>query len=160
MIGAFIGIPTGFILARTRKYKRIYNISFTLVTIAMFAMWRFSAATPIWWYVLVTSLAGLGIGAFGTLNTLVAQFAVPKRLLGVAVGAMFFFQMVGISVAPAILGLIQNSATNLDGGLKLVFLIGAVAMAISLLIIITIPERSPEAEASEQSEPLMTMSEG
>ena len=158
MIVAFMGIPTGFILARTRKYKWMYNISYILVTLAMFAMWQFSATTPVWWYVLVTSLAGFGIGAFGTINTLVAQFAVAKRLLGVAVGAMFFFLMVGLSVAPAILGLVLNSAQDTESGLRLVFLVGAVAMLISLLLIITIPEMSLAVETSEENKPLKAVS--
>jgi MFS family permease len=124
----------------------------------MFAMWQFSATTPVWWYVLVTSLAGFGIGAFGTINTLVAQFAVAKRLLGVAVGAMFFFLMVGLSVAPAILGLVLNSAQDTESGLRLVFLVGAVAMLISLLLIITIPEMSLAVETSEENKPLKAVS--
>ena len=143
---AFLGIPAGFLLARTKKYKRMYNIGYAIVTIAMFAMWRFTSDTPIWLYVLVTSVAGFGLGAIPTINTLVAQFAVPRRLLGVAVGAIFFFQMVGIAVAPAILGLAQNSASDLESGLKMVFLMGAVTMMISLFLIITIPEISLETE--------------
>ena len=124
----------------------MYNIGYAIVTIAMFIMWRFTADTPIWLYVLVTSVAGFGLGAIPTVNTLVAQFAVPKELLGVAVGAIFFFQMVGIAVAPAILGLAQNSALDLEGGLKLVFLVGAIAMTISFLLVITIPEISMNPE--------------
>ena len=153
MIVAFMGMPTGFILARTRKYKWMYIISYAIVTIALFAMWQFTAVIPIWWYVLVTSLAGFGIGAIGTITTLVAQFAVPKRLLGVAVGAIFFFQMIGLVVAPSILGLVQSSAPDLESGLKLVFLIGAVAMTVALLLILTIAEISMGAsEAPEKSE--------
>ncbi len=141
IITAFLGIPAGFLLARTRKYRWMYNIGYAIVTIAMFAMWRFTADTPIWLYVLVTSVAGFGLGAIPTVNTLVAQFAVPRRLLGVAVGAIFFFQMVGLAAAPAFLGLAQQSSTpDLEGGLKLVFLVGAVAMLVSLLMVITIPE--------------------
>lgn len=150
LIGAFIGIPTGFLLARTRRYKPIYNISYTLVTLAMFAMWRFTAATPVWWYILVTSIAAFGVGAIGTVNALVAQFAVAKRLLGVAVGAIFFFQMIGLAVAPAILGLVLNSAPNAETGLKLVFLVGAVAMLIALLMIVTIPELSLEGQTADE----------
>jgi MFS family permease len=78
----------------------------------------------------------------------VAQFAVPKELLGVAVGAIFFFQMVGIAVSPAILGFAQSSAPNLEGGLKLVFLVSAFALATALLLIPTIPEISLESEPS------------
>jgi MFS family permease len=149
-IVAFIGIPAGFLLARTGKYKWIYKVGYVIVTLCMFAMWRFTADTPIWVYVLITALAGFGLGAIQTLNTLVAQYAVPKRLLGVAVGAMFFFLMVGLSVAPAILGIAQNTAPDLESGLQLVFLVGAVAMLVSLLLIITIPEVSIDAESPDE----------
>ena len=140
ILAAFLGIPAGFLLARTRKYKRMYIMGYAIVTIAMFAMWRLSADTPAWLYVLVTSVAGFGFGTIPTITTLVAQFAVPRRLLGVAIGAIFFFQMVGIAVAPALLGLAQSSVPDLESGLKLVFLVGAVAMLVSLLMVITIPE--------------------
>lgn len=142
---AFMGIPAGFLLARTGKYKRLYIISYITITIAMFALWRFTAGTPIWVYVLVTSVAGFAMGVIPTINTLVAQFAVPENLLGVAVGAMYFFQMIGISIAPTILGYTQNTASDLESGLKLVFLVSAVAMAISLLLISTIHEVSADS---------------
>jgi MFS family permease len=154
-IVAFLGIPVGLLLARTRKYKWMYVIGYAIVTIALFAMWQFTAEAPIWWYVLVTSLAGFGIGAIGTITTLVAQFAVPKRLLGVAVGAIFFFQMIGLVVAPSILGLVQSNAADLESGLKMVFLIGAAATTIALLMILTIPEISMDSASPENSEPSM-----
>jgi MFS family permease len=154
-IVAFLGIPVGLLLARTRKYKRLYVIGYAVVAMALFVMWQLNAAAPIWWFVVVTAMAGLGVGTIGTITTLVAQFAVPRRLLGVAVGAIFFFQMIGLVVAPSILGLVQNSAPTLESGLKLVFLIGAAAMTIALLMILTIPEISMEAESSETGEPAL-----
>ena len=150
---AFMGIPAGFLIARTKKYKWMYLIGYPIVTLSLFAMWRFSASTPIWLYVLITSLAGFGLGIIPTVNTLVAQFSVPRRLLGVAVGAIFFFQMIGIAVAPAILGLAQNSAPDLESGLKLVFLIGALAMSAASLLIMTIPEISVDDEAPDKAAP-------
>jgi MFS family permease len=149
----FIGIPVGFFLARTKKYRGLYIIGYAVVTLTLLAMWRFTASTPIWVYVLVTSIAGISLGMLPTINTVVAQFAVPRELLGVAVGAIFFFQMIGIAVSPAILGFAQNSAPDLEGGLKLVFLVSAMALAIALLLILTIPEISLDAEAGEESEP-------
>ena len=138
----FLGIPVGFLLAKTKKYRWMYNFGYAVVTLALLAMWRFTANTPIWAYVLVTSAAGIGLGMLPTINAVVAQFAVPRELLGVAVGAIFFFQMVGIAVSPAILGFAQNSVSDLEGGLKLVFLVSAMALATALLLILTIPEIS------------------
>ncbi len=153
VLSAFMGIPAGFLIAKTKRYKWMYLISYPIVTLSLFAMWRFTASTPIWLYVLVTGVAGFGLGVIPTVNTLVAQFAVPRRLLGVAVGAIFFFQMVGIAVAPAILGLVQSSAPDLESGLQLVFLMGAVAMTISLLLIATIPQISVDDEVPEKAAP-------
>ena len=154
----FIGVPVGFLLAKTKKYRGMLIFGYAVVTLAMFAMWRFTATTPIWVYVLVTGIAGIGLGMLPTINVVVAQFAVPKNLLGVAVGAIFFFQMIGIAVSPAILGFAQSSAPDLESGLKLVFLVSAIAMAIALLLILTIPEISLDAEAIEESEPNQSIS--
>ncbi|MBI5297606.1 MAG: MFS transporter [Chloroflexi bacterium] len=154
---AFIGIPVGFMLARTKKYRGMLIFGYTVVTLAMLAMWRFTAVTPIWAYVVVTGIAGIGLGMLPTINAVVAQFAVPKHLLGVAVGAIFFFQMIGIAVSPALLGFAQSSAPDLEGGLKLVFLASAIAMALALLLILTIPEISLDAEESESSKSVVSI---
>lgn len=150
---AFMGIPAGLLIAKTKKYKWMYLIGYPVVTLALFGMWRFTAATPLWLYVLVTGVAGFGLGIIPTVNTLVAQFAVPRRLLGVAVGAIFFFQMIGIAIAPSVLGLAQNSAPNLESGLQLVFLTGAIAMTIASLLIMTIPQISVDDEAPDKATP-------
>lgn len=152
---AFMGVPIGFLLAKTKKYRSLLILGYAVVTLALLGMWRFTAGTPIWIYILVTSIAGIGLGMLPTINAVVAQFAVPRNLLGVAVGAIFFFQMIGIAVSPAILGFAQNSAPDLEGGLKLVFLVSAIVLAIALLLILTIPEISIDAEAGENIEPLV-----
>jgi MFS family permease len=72
----------------------------------------FKAATPVYAALVVTIISGLGIGAMPTINTLVVQYAVPKRLLGVATGALFFFVMIGQAIAPAILGSAMNTQYN------------------------------------------------
>jgi MFS family permease len=109
---SFIGVPMGFVLARTKRYKWIYISGYGLATIAAILLIFFGAATP--WYaaLVVTAMSGLGIGAMPTINALVVQYAVPKRLLGVATSALFFFVMMGQSIAPAILGSAMNTKYN------------------------------------------------
>ena len=150
MLFAFMGIPAGFVLAKTKKYKWIYIAGYSILTVALFIMWSFTKDTPVWLFVLITALVGFGNGVMPTINTLVAQFAVPKRLLGVAIGAIFFFVMMGMAIAPAILGLAQNSVADLEGGLKLVFLVGAITMISSLVLVLTIPEVSMDVEVTDQ----------
>lgn len=143
---AFMGIPIGILLGQIRKYRALYAVGYTVVALALLVMARFTAGTTVGVYVLVTAVAGVGLGMLPTINAVVAQFAVPNELLGVAVGAMFFFQMIGISVSPAILGFAQGSASTLEGGLKLVFLVAAMVMAVALLLILTIPQISLDTD--------------
>jgi MFS family permease len=105
---AFMGVPTGFLIAKTKRYKWMLVTGYTIITGTAFAMVAFDAGTPVWLGILVTTLAGLGLGAIPTINTLVSQFAVPKKLLGVAVGAIFAFVFMGGAIAPAILGSAMN----------------------------------------------------
>ena len=104
----FLGFPAGFILARTRKYKWMFLLGYGLTVAVMFFLVSFNAETPHLWGFFAFTLAGIGIGAIPTLNTLVAQYAVPKRLLGVATGMLYFSVMLGQAIAPAVLGSAMN----------------------------------------------------
>jgi MFS family permease len=150
MLFAFMGVPAGFVLAKTKKYKWMFIAGYAILTVAMFIMWSFTAETPIWLFVVITALVGFANGVMPTINTLVAQFAVPRRLLGVAVGAIFFVVMMGMAIAPAILGLAQNSAADLEAGLKLIFFVGAIGMAVSFIMVLTIPEVSMDVEVKDK----------
>jgi hypothetical protein len=90
----------------------------------MFGVILLSEDTPILFSVIVTTLAGLGLGAIPTVNTMVVQNAVPKRLLGAATGAIFFCLMMGVAIAPAVLGTAERAtyaktlAASLPHGLE------------------------------------------
>jgi MFS family permease len=109
MLTSFIGVPVGFLLARSRHYKWMYIVGYSILTATMFGIIFFNAETPIGWSVAAAALAGLGLGAIPTVNTMVVQNAVPKRLLGVAMGGSFFSLMMGIAISPAILGSVMNA---------------------------------------------------
>jgi MFS family permease len=106
---SFIGVPVGFLLARSRKFKWMYLLGFGIVTLDMFAVILFTEQTPIWCSVAVASVAGLGLGAIPTVNTIVVQNAVSKRLLGVAMGAIFFSISMGVAISPALLDSARNA---------------------------------------------------
>jgi MFS family permease len=109
VIMSFVGIPVGFILARSKKFKWMYVLSFGILTLDMFAVTFFTEQTPLWCCVAAASIAGLGLGAIPTLNTMVVQNAVPKRLLGAAMGAIFFFILMGVAISPALLDSTRNA---------------------------------------------------
>lgn len=213
---SFMGIPAGLLMARTRRYKWMFIAGYAILTIVMFGTVAFTAGTAIGWGIFATTMAGIGLGAIPTINAMVVQYAVPKRLLGVATGGLYFFVIMGRSIAPAILGSAMNMAyasdltvslpahliTNIDtatltyisnprvllsppamaelqdvfrksgdqapvlfeqtvrairssleSGLHMVFLIGAVTMLVSFLLILAIPEISLAGEAEDKNLP-------
>ena len=206
---AFMGVPAGFLIAKTKRYKWMYIGGYAILTLVMFGMVALKADTTIGWGFLVSIIAGIGLGTIPTVNALVVQYAVPKRLLGVATGGLYFFVAMGRSISPAILGSAMNTVyaralaaslpSNLDqvidqatlfslsnprvllsepamtelqnvfsgngiqasvlfeqtvqairsalgAGLHVIFLIGAITMLISFVLILTIPEISLDGD--------------
>ena len=109
VLTAFIGVPVGFLLTRSKRFKWMYLLGYGILTAGMFWIVSFGAQTPVWWSVVAACLAGLGLGAIPTVNTMVVQNAVPKRLLGVAMGATFFVLLMGVAISPALLGPAMNA---------------------------------------------------
>lgn len=107
-----LSVGAGFIIARTRRYKWMYLLGYGLTAAVMTVVVVFDAGTPIMWSCVAFGLAGFGMGAIPTVNTLVAQYAVPQRLLGVAMGGLFFTVMLGQAIAPAIMGSAMNMSYN------------------------------------------------
>jgi MFS family permease len=110
VLTAFMGVPAGYAIARTGRFKWMFVAGYGLLVAAMFALILFGAGTPVAWSVAVAVVAGLGYGVIPTINTVVVQNAVPMRLLGVAMGAIFFFLNIGSAISPAILGSTMNVA--------------------------------------------------
>jgi MFS family permease len=209
----FLGVFAGFLIARTKRYKWMFVAGYGLTLLVMVALIFFDASTPIRWGFVAITLAGISMGAIPTVNTLVAQYAVPRRLLGVATGALFFVVMLGQAIAPAILGSAMNIRYNstltralpaevsrladqatitslgdpsvllseramaslaktlrsetpdgkrvldrtvaaislsMEAGLKIVFILGAIAMLLTFLTICALPQISIEAEVQEK----------
>ena len=107
---AFVGIPTGFLIARTKRYKRLFVMSYALLTVVLAGCILFNEGTTMVWGLAATTLGGLGLGAVPTIKTVVVQCVVPKRLLGIATGAYFFSVTMAMSISPAVLGSIMNVA--------------------------------------------------
>jgi MFS family permease len=107
---SFVGVPVGFILARSKHFKWMYILGYGILTVVMFGIIFFTENTSFLLSVITSMLIGLGLGAIPTVNTMVVQNAVPKRLLGVAMGAMSFCIMMGVAISPAVLGAANNAA--------------------------------------------------
>jgi MFS family permease len=107
---AFIGVPTGFLLARTKHYKSLLVTGYAMATVAMIAMNFLNNRTIVFVEVSIALLTGLGLGVIPTINTLLLQSAVPRKLMGAAMAVLFFSISIGSAVAVAI----QGSAINVQ----------------------------------------------
>ncbi|MEJ2109491.1 MAG: MFS transporter [Acidobacteriota bacterium] len=103
VLTAFMGVPVGYLIAKTGRFKWMYISGYGILTASMFVLILFNSGTAIVFSVAIALLAGLGYGVIPTINTVVVQNAVPKRLMGAAMGAIFFFLMMGNAISPAIL---------------------------------------------------------
>jgi MFS family permease len=108
----FAGIPVGFLIARTKRYKWLFTTGYAGVTVVLFGMLFFNQNTPAWLGFVVASLCGLLMGAMPTVNTIVIQASVPRRLLGVATSALLFSVSMGMAISPALLGSAMNIRYN------------------------------------------------
>jgi len=153
LLMAFVAVPVGFLLARTRRYKWMYITGYGIVTAAMFGVILLSEDSPILFSVIISTLAGLGLGAIPTVNTMVVQTAVPKRLLGAATGAIFFCLMMGVAIAPAILGSAERAtyaktlAASLPDGLDKVADEATMASLVDSQVLLS----KPDMEALEKT---------
>ena len=107
-LAAFMGVPIGYVMGKSSRFKWLYITGYGILSMSTFGLIFFSAETPIGLSVAVALLAGLGYGVIPTINTIVVQNAIPKDLMGAAMGALFFFLMMGNAISPAILGSTMN----------------------------------------------------
>ena len=110
MVGLiFSSIVSGFIVARTGRYKWLLVGAIIVMAVATALMTQLTATTDlaiVWFWMF---LAGLGVGPTFSVFTIVVQNAVPFRQLGVATSNLTFFRQIGGSVALAIVGTIFGS---------------------------------------------------
>ena len=213
---AVTAITAGLLIAKTKRYKWMFIMSYAGLTAAIFMLFFFNQATPLWLGVIVMVFGGVGVGSIPTTNILVVQFALPVKFRGISIAAIFFIVALGNAVAPAILGPAMNvsyekklanllprdlslhiDAATLDSiadprvlmsdeameelksafskienkkprlfdetvqairsslqyGLKILFLIGASALLLALLFIMTIPEVPIESGVPDEVQP-------
>jgi EmrB/QacA subfamily drug resistance transporter len=99
-------IGSGFIVARTGRYKWLLVGAITVMGISTALMTQLTATTPlelVWFWMF---LSGLGVGPTFAVFTIVVQNAVPFHELGVATSNLTFFRQIGGTVALAIVGTI------------------------------------------------------
>jgi len=108
VVMAFISVPVGFMMGRTKNFKWMYIVGYGVLVAVMFGIILLGQESSQWLSVAAAALAGAGLGALPPLNTMVVQTAFPQKMLGVAMGAFFFCMLLGYAISPAVLGSTMN----------------------------------------------------
>ena len=112
-------ILSGFLVARTGRYKPFILAGLAIMTVGMVLMTQLTSTTdypPLWVWMFVT---GVGIGPTLAVFTIAVQNAVPFAKLGVATSNLTFFRQIGGSVGLAISGTIFANQLTSDLPAKL-----------------------------------------
>jgi EmrB/QacA subfamily drug resistance transporter len=107
MVGLIVSsIVSGFIVARTGRYKWLIVGSVAIMGIGVLLMTQLTKDTPVPIVWLWMFIAGIGVGPTFSVPTIVIQNAVPFRQLGVATSNLTFFRQIGGTIALAFVGTI------------------------------------------------------
>ena len=159
MVGSTIGaLAMGRLIVRLTHYMRVPVVGL-IVAIATFGF--LAVETSELSFVAFTTLLGvlgLAIGPMYPTSTIVMQNAVKPHQLGTATGALNFFRLLGGAIIVATFGaIVLGSAGDVGGVLtlekldaaradfapafRLVFIAGAVFLAVALACVLTVEER-------------------
>jgi hypothetical protein len=93
-----------------RRYQAITFIGGVVFTIGVFLLSRMTPSTTLFQAGTFMVVAGVGLGTFFAVMTLIAQNAVPQAQLGVATSSIRYLQALGSTVGTAIIGTVVNNS--------------------------------------------------
>jgi EmrB/QacA subfamily drug resistance transporter len=111
VIGATI---TGLVLARLGRYQMLTIIGAVVLTIGVFLMTQISTTTSLLYTTVAMVIAGIGLGMFFPVLTLVAQNALPRQRMGVGTGVITYLRSIGQTLGIAIVGTVVNHIISTD----------------------------------------------
>jgi MFS family permease len=111
VVGAMVA---GILITKIKRFKLITLIGAVLMAVGVFLISRMNASTSLFEAIVYMTLAGLGVGPFFSILTLVAQNAVPRSQLGVGTAAVRFFSQLGGVLGVAVVGTIVNNTLSSD----------------------------------------------
>ena len=137
--GAAIG---GGLLAAIKKHRPITLVASGLLCAGAFLISTMTAGTSLGLAILFMTLAGLGIGPFFSVLTVVAQNSLPAERLGIGTSVLRYLGQLGSVLGAAIVGTVVNGArssgldpaASIRRGFAVLFLLGLGMLLATLLM--------------------------
>ncbi len=159
MAGAVVGsMVTGRLMARLTHYMRPPIIGLAVAVVTFIVLAAETKSLSLVEFTLLIGVLGLSIGPMYQTSTIVTQNAVKPHQLGTATGSLNFFRLLGGAVIVAVFGAIVLGSTgggsavitleklaaghaDFAPGFRLVFIAGAIFLAIALGALLLVEER-------------------
>jgi EmrB/QacA subfamily drug resistance transporter len=167
---------TGRAMAKVRHYKRMPLSGLSLAIAGMTGLALWPQGLPFWLSALLLACTGAGIGAVFPVATISVQNAVTPHQLGTATAAMNFFRSLGGATMVAAFGAIvlggvgvaagsghgieslvaaaRASGADLASVFRWVFAAAAAILAVGLVFVILLEERTLRSAIPVQTDPL------
>lgn len=111
VVGATVG---AMLVNRLNGYRKIIITGAILLTIGTFMLTRMTPTTSLLFAAIAMIIAGLGMGPFFSVVTLVAQNALPPHRLGTGTSAIRYLGQLGAVLGVAIVGSVVNHTISAD----------------------------------------------
>lgn len=169
LVGTVVGASTaGRLTARLTHYKRIAVVGAVVATASLVGLAMIADTRSLLIIELLTSMAGVGVGALFPILSVSVQNAVGRSDLGVATGVNIFLRSLGGAIGVAVLGAIalgyglplaregmgtaaaSVAAQSVDV-YRALFFTAAAAMAVALALLLVMREKPLEGGADRQA---------
>jgi len=105
VVGAMAG---ALLINRLNGYRAIIIVGAVLLTVGTFLLTRMTPSTSLLFASVAMVIAGLGMGPFFSVLTLVAQNSLPPQRLGVGTSAIRYLGQLGAVLGVAVVGTVVN----------------------------------------------------
>jgi len=111
VVGAMLA---SFVVSMLKRYRVVTIVGAIVMTIGVFLLTQMTISTSLLEAVIFMMIAGIGMGTFFAVVTLVAQNALPRTSLGVGTAAVRYLGQLGAVLGVAIVGTVVNQTLSSD----------------------------------------------
>ncbi|GHO99277.1 hypothetical protein KSF_093250 [Reticulibacter mediterranei] len=106
---------SGWLIAILKRYQVVIIGGTFIMTCGVFLLTQLTSTTGLLAVIVVTSMAGLGIGSIFSVLYVAAQNILPPTQLGVGSGVVRYFGQIGSTLGVALVGMVVNQSLDNSG---------------------------------------------
>jgi hypothetical protein len=105
---------SGIAISALKRYRAVTIVGGIMMGLGTLLLSRMSLSTSLLLVTVSMAVAGIGMGIIFSVLTLIVQNALPRSLMGVGTGAVYYLRQLGGALGVAIIGTVFNHAFSSD----------------------------------------------